>query len=127
MKKVRIHRLPLAVSTAVSCIAFGVGERRGFYDWHRPFDMNEHALHLAPGLGIGFLATYLASKIEVSRKRALNTGIGVAALAGFIFETGVFDGIYRDTTHSFYDAAWTALAGTVGAYCVREDITTETS
>jgi hypothetical protein len=127
MKKVQIRKLPLVIGVALSGLAYEIGERRNFPDWPTPFDMNEHARHLAPGLGLGFTITYLLSKIEVSRNKALSAGIGATALVGSVFETGVFDGIYRNTTHSIPDAGWTIVAGILGACCVRDETPTELS
>jgi hypothetical protein len=118
----RINTPLLAVSVAIGVGIHELGERRAFPDdWPSPLDMNEHASHLAPGVLLGVGIAYTASRLGNSYRRARGIGIGVTATIGALFETGFIDGFYRNTTHSPADAAWTAFAGVVGAYCLRPD------
>jgi len=120
----RARKLGLGIGSAAGITMYEIGRQRGFPDFPPPFDMNEHAAHIAPGFISGAAIRYgLERTTGVLKQYSLSISIGAVGCAGALFETGLVDHVwYRNTTLSIADAAYTTIAGTIGAVLARNSI-----
>ena len=88
-----------------------------------PFNLNEHAKHIGPGISLGFGIRYVIENIQRAKEWAFGVAVTTTTAAGFVFESSWFDPPwYRDTTLDYKDTAYTMVAGFYGALCMKNTV-----